>query len=151
MKSGISDNCMLPKGRVTITMNGERKVFSNLVVDGYKEYSSKLNIKDFADPVRSIAVGTGGHILGDITTPVPPQLTDPALETELLRKDIGAFSNPTTTTSKYSVTFTTFEANGEITEAGLFTDAGLMVARVTFSNVTKTIAQNMLIEWELIY
>jgi hypothetical protein len=148
----LKDSTKRPQGRVKVYLDG-KNVFDdhNLVVDGYDDMTSLYLAKDFSDPIRSIAVGTGGHVLGDITTPISPVPSDSALETELFRKDIGTFANPTTNSTKYTVTFSTFEANGEITEAGIFTDSGLMIARVTFSNVTKTGAQSMLIEWTLTF
>ena len=144
----------LPRGQVKIRLTDENGFeqnieLTNLVVNGYRDVVNEFMAGTFTNPIKRISVGTGGHVLGDITTPVPPQLTDTALETELLLKDIDSFSRPSTDEVEYTVTFATFEAIGEITEAGLFADDGSMVARVTFTNVTKTGALNMLLTWNL--
>jgi hypothetical protein len=145
----------LPKGRVKVQFGHEdgsiENIFDdhNLVVNGYRDVTNNLLAGDFINPVKRIAVGVGGHVLGDLSTPIPPQPTDTALETELLVKDIDSYGRPSTDEVEYTITFAGFEGNGELTEAGLFAEDGSMIARVTFPNVTKTVAVNMLITWNL--
>ena len=99
--------------------------------------------------VTYLAVGTGAVTGGD-----EPVIGDTALETELYRKQISVRSSSGTTAS-FRIFFNTSEANGSITELGLFgddasatTDSGVLFARAAES-ITKTDSESLTIDWSL--
>lgn len=99
--------------------------------------------------VTYFAVGTGAVTGGDV-----PAVGDTTLETELFRKQISVRSSSGTTAS-FRIFFNTSEANGSITEIGLFgdnasaaADSGVLFARAAES-ITKTDSETLTIDWSL--
>ncbi len=98
--------------------------------------------------ITHIALGTGGHALDDPSTPVPPTADDLALETEIVRKAVSV-SMVDSMTVRYSISIAKIEQNGTVfTEAGLFDEGGVMVARQTFSGKTKEADIIMNFDWD---
>ncbi|MCK6562920.1 hypothetical protein HUU39_11600 [candidate division KSB1 bacterium] len=104
------------------------------------------------DPISYVAVGTG-------TTAVDPANTQ--LQTELFRKPINTI-DPTqhvTTTSDKKIKLTISaeldfnEANGALTEAGLFNaaNAGVMYNRVVFDPINKSTDFKLTLIWEIVF
>ncbi len=145
-------------GRLTIQINDsegklvESVAANNSIVLSGRDLVAKLFIKETINPVSHVAVGTG-------SAPVTPG--DTQLGTELFRKPINpanASQNLTTTQdNKKKVTVTTDldfgEANGALTEAGLFnaSAAGVMYNRVVFPTINKTPAFKLTLIWEIVF
>jgi len=152
-----SDKLPMPKGNVRIALVSDGNIVSefrasNLAVNGYQDVSIKLAGQDFTDIISKIAVGTGGHVVGDPFTPVVPLPADVALEAQLgLAKNIDAITFPIAKKVKFTATFLPIESNGDLTEAGLFSTSDIMVARVTFSKVIKTAANSLIVDWEVFF
>lgn len=99
--------------------------------------------------VTYLAVGTGDTSAGNA-----PGASDVALNNELVRKQISVRSS-TSNTANFRVFFNTSEANGTLTEIGLFgddasitPDSGTLFARAAI-NKTKTNAETLTIDWSL--
>jgi hypothetical protein len=99
--------------------------------------------------VTYFAVGTGASTGGDA-----PDVSDTELNTELERKQISVRS-ATGNTANFRVFFNTSEANGVLTEIGLFgddasitADSGTLFARAVIDK-TKTSAETLTIDWSL--
>jgi len=99
--------------------------------------------------VTYFAVGTGANTGDDI-----PSASDTALVTELTRKQISVRSSSGDTAS-FRIFFGTSEANGILTEIGLFgddatvvVDTGTLFARAVIDK-TKTDAETLTIDWAL--
>ncbi len=99
--------------------------------------------------VTYFAVGTGTVSGANV-----PTIGDTKLHTELFRKQISVRSSSGATAS-FRIFFNTSEANGSITEIGLFGDAasatadsGVLFARAAES-ITKTSSETLTIDWSL--
>lgn len=147
------------KGRLTLlkqdranTVIEEIAADNSIVLSG-RDLVAKLFIKEKIAPISHIAVGTGSD-------PVDPA-KDEKLGTELFRKPIkpaDASQNITTTAdSRKKVIITTDldfnEANGVLTEAGLFnaSTSGVMYNRVVFPAITKTSDFKLTLIWEVVF
>jgi hypothetical protein len=125
---------------------------NNIVLSG-RDLVAKLFINEQIAPISHVAVGTG-------TTKVDPK-TDTNLNTELFRKAITKIDptqNLTTTIDgKKKVKITTEldfnEANGALTEAGLFNAnaGGVMYNRVVFPAINKTNDFKLTLIWEILF
>ena len=146
------------RGRLTVEINDARGLLvdriaanNNIVLSG-RDLVAKLFIKEVINPVSHVAVGTG-------TAAVTP--ADAALATELFRKPMNpanASQNLSTTQdNKKKVTVTVDldfgEANGALTEAGLFNAAsgGVMYNRVVFPTINKTPDFKLTLIWEIVF
>ena len=151
-----------PSGRVILTLRDLQGnvvyeyAANNLVVTDARELVTDLVGGTTTEVPDEIAVGSGGHEVGDPNIPVPPTVSDATLETEDFRKVIGTKSQPTPTEAQFQVVYATTEANspGSITEAGLFTPAAsndILFARVTFPEIVKTAILTLTITWKIIF
>ena len=126
-------------------------VHNNIVLSG-RDLIAKLFVKQPIDPVSHVAVGTGTAAV---------QASDTKLAGEIFRKPIVPVDpsrNITTTdANKRKVTITADldfgEANGALTEAGLFNAAaaGVMYNRVVFPPINKTADFKLTLIWEIIF
>lgn len=127
--------------------------------DVYKNMVVTLAKNSIADHMRGttannkgivtyIAVGVGG---------VAPTLTDTKLQSELFRKllSVREISASADNIAEFTVFFTTSEANGSLTEAGLFgdaasatTDSGTLYCR-TLINRVKTVSDTLTMVWSV--
>lgn len=128
----------------------EERVSHNLVTDAGLDVIARMVSGQAAeeDLLALIAIGSGGHAEGDPTLPLPPAPDDAALEAELARYPIDSFSAPGGGLSIMRVTFDKEVAVGDITEAGLFTEGGTLVSRVTFPAYTKTALLYLSVLWQ---
>ena len=148
-----------PKGRLTIQIRDasgqvmDTVAAQNSIVLTGRDLVAKLFINENIGPVSHVAVGTG-------TAATDPNTTT-ALSNELFRKSINAI-NPvqhlsTTQDNKKKVTISCdldfSEANGALTEAGLFNAAsnGIMYNRVVFPPVNKTPDFKLTLIWEITF
>jgi len=99
--------------------------------------------------VTYFAIGTG-----DVSGGNAPDVSDVALVDELIRKQISVRSS-TGNTANFRIFFNTSEANGTLTEIGLFgddasitPDSGTLFARAVIDK-TKTSAETLTIDWSL--
>jgi hypothetical protein len=125
---------------------------NSIVLDG-RDLVAKLFINEPIAPISHVAVGTGA-------TPVDPA-ADTELGTELFRKAINPIDPSqhlvTTDENKKKVTITAEldfnEANGALTEAGLFNadSGGVMYNRVVFPPINKTTDFKLTLIWEIIF
>ncbi|MCA2653176.1 hypothetical protein [Microcystis sp. M061S2] len=147
------------KGKLTVQQRNktnqivaEFSADNNIVLSG-RDLVAKLFINEQIAPISHVAVGTG-------TTQVDPK-TDTNLNTELFRKAITKI-DPTqdlTITSdgkiqvKITVELDFNEANGSLTEAGLFNAnaGGVMYNRVVFSAINKTNDFKLTLIWEILF
>lgn len=96
--------------------------------------------------ITHMALGTGGHVAGDPTTPVPPDPGQTELDNEVLRKPVTV--TRVDNTVKYSIELGETEGNGEvITEAGLIDNNGALVAVKTFGGKTKEVDTTLVLDW----
>jgi len=146
------------KGKITFTLVQDGKIIDeivrhNLVVNkGYDLVSKWASGENFeTDRLIYIATGTGGHVEGHTELPVPPSVDDTALETEISRKPILEFSNPSTNISRFRTTFIPSESVGTVTECGLFSFSGQLFARATFAGIVKTSGFNLIVNWDVAF
>lgn len=149
-----------PKGEVIIEVKDNkgnvvsRYTTSNLVVDIFRERQSDWTATDFTESIDEIHIGSGGHVGGDPNTPIPPTVSDTALDVSEATKTVSSTTQPTTKSTQYSVSFSTADVSDPtgITEAGLFTSpGGFMVARVTFPEQVITGILTLTVTWKLIF
>lgn len=147
------------KGKLTVQQRNktnqivaEFSADNNIVLSG-RDLVAKLFINEQIAPISHVAVGTG-------TTQVDPK-TDTNLNTELFRKAITKIV-PTqdltkTDGGRIKVKITTEldfnEANGALTEAGLFNanTGGVMYNRVVFPAINKTNDFKLTLIWEILF
>lgn len=97
--------------------------------------------------ITHMALGTGGHQLGDVTKPVPPNPDAISLEAEVLRKVVTVTRNVTAV--NYKCEIGPLEANGVIfTEAALIDQNGKVVAFKTFGGKTKENDVSLSFDWD---
>lgn len=108
--------------------------------------------------VKSIALGQGHHVVGDILTPTTPVQTETALEDEQFRRTIQAVSFPSEGDRvTFEATIEQAEANGSgstyYTEAGLFSDnpPDLMFAIKSFPAMVKNNLREFFFEWTIVF
>jgi hypothetical protein len=147
------------KGRLTLQKRNaanqvlaEIAVNNNIVLSG-RDLVAKLFINEKIDPISHIAVGTG-------TDPVNPG-ADTQLQTQFFRKAIAPVDptqNLTTTGDGRKKVMITAEldfseANGALTEAGLFNapTGGVMYNRVVFPAINKTGDFKLTLIWEILF
>jgi hypothetical protein len=112
--------------------------------------ASVYNANQISDPVTKLEIGTGGCIDPAGMYPKPINQTLTSLYTPLL----GVPTSYTLNTSAPSVTFLATvdqsTANGQnITEAGLYTAAGVMFNILTFPAIAKTSQFSINFSWEI--
>jgi hypothetical protein len=146
------------RGRLTVQIRNAQGEWvdeiganNNIVLTG-RDLVAKLFIKETITPISHVAVGTGNAAV---------TAADAKLGGELFRKAINpvnASQNITTTSdNKKKVTMTVdldfAEANGALTEAGLFNDpaAGVMYNRVVFPAINKTADFKLTLIWEIVF
>jgi hypothetical protein len=146
-------------GRLTVlkrnranTVIDEIAADNSIVLSG-RDLVAKLFINEKIAPISHIAVGTGNDPV------IPAQ--DEKLGTELFRKPIkpaDASQNITTTADNRKKVIITAdldfnEANGVLTEAGLFNapTSGVMYNRVVFPAITKTSDFKLTLIWEVVF
>ena len=143
------------RGRVRLTFRDaqtglilDRVVADNLIVKVGRTLQLELLNGGALTPITHVAVGTGS------TAPVAGNTT---LETELSRIAIASFDE-----SGYSqeppwwmaeAQFSTSQANGTLTEIGLFTASvgGTMYGRATFADKVKTSSQTLDIQYQVFH
>lgn len=147
-----------PRGQLTVRKMDARDalietilVHNNIVLSG-RDLIAKLFVKQPIDPVSHVAVGTGNAAI---------QASDTKLASEIFRKPIAPVDPSqhitTTDANKRKVTITADldfgEANGALTEAGLFNAAaaGVMYNRVVFPPINKTSDFKLTLIWEIIF
>lgn len=146
------------KGRLTLQKHNakgelvEQVEANNSIVLSGRDLVAKLFINQPIDPISHVAVGTG-------TAAVDP--ANSRLQTELFRKPINPI-DPTqhlqpTSDNKKKVTISAEldfnEANGALTEAGLFNAAnvGVMYNRVVFDPINKSTDFKLTLIWEIVF
>lgn len=160
----------------TITLKGNVKCFieedgvvtlhhekSNLIVNGARKALAHL-IAEVPTIYRIdyFKLGTGGHVVGDILTPISPTINDVALEEEVFSKAINHGDDtylptpPAETSVKFTVVLEKAEGNGTgtvaYTEAGLFCNDGVtMFARETFPAIVKNSTRRVTFEWSILF
>lgn len=126
----------LPNGPVEEVMVGD-----NIVVNRFKTQMSHLTVGHETTTrfTNKMAWGTGGHAVGDPTTPIAPSETDTALQAQVLIKNLATFDFPTTTSVRMIAFILESEANGfTVTEEGLVAADNTLIARRTFPGLPKT-------------
>lgn len=99
--------------------------------------------------IGGVQWGTGGHVVGDPNTPVPPDPTDLTLETFVLETVISG-SSVGDTYIQFESQMSAGQGNGNVfTEAGLVITGvtKLMFARKTFPGITKTANRVLTVRW----
>lgn len=148
----IKGRLILQKRNAVNEILAEIAVNNSIVLTG-RDLVAKLFIHEAIAPISHVAVGTG-------TAEVKPN-TDTQLNNELFRKAITKIDptqNLTTTSDgKKKVTITAEldfnEANGALTEAGLFNadTGGVMYNRVKFPVINKTSDFKLTLIWEILF
>lgn len=137
-------------GKVVMTLVDNGVVVNtfvhNLVVDGAYQLMTDWASQDFSESISQIALGTGGNVPGDPSTPIPPVEDDSDLVAEVGRKAIATISKTSPNTVEYVTTFLSGEGSGQLTEAGLFSSNNRLFARVTFSLIAKS-TMTLIVRW----
>ena len=113
----------------------------NLVVLAGKTFIASRMAGTASSVMSHVAVGTGNTVTTSGTT---------TLQTELSRVSLSVSGGtPSSNTITFSGSFSTAQANGNLTEAGIFnnTSGGTMPCRSTFPAYTKTSATTLAISW----
>lgn len=99
--------------------------------------------------ITHIAFGTGGHLPGDVLTPVRPLETAIALETEVARYPIAAAVLKNDTTVEYKVVIPKGTLNGVVlTEQALIDENAKVVAIKTFGAKKKEPEDEFTFTWD---
>lgn len=133
---GKKHQLWLPNGEVEDVIRG-----SNIVVDRIKTQLSHLLVghETTTRYANKMVWGTGGHAVGDTSTPIAPSETDTSLESQILIKGFSTFDFPSTTSVRMVAFILESEANGfTITEEGLVAADNTLIARRTFPGLPKT-------------
>jgi len=126
----------LPDGKVEDVLQGD-----NIVTNRIKTQLAHLLVGHETTTrfANKMVWGTGGHAVGDPTTPIAPSETDTALEAQVLVKNFSTYDFPTATSVRMIAFILEAEANGfTITEEGLVASDNTLVARRTFPGLPKT-------------
>lgn len=131
----------------------------NAIVNGARIALGKLTTTADANyKITTMKFGTGGHVTGDILTPIEPSLADSNLETVVFSKTIATwYYEPTgvETSVRFQVTMEKTQANGSgttaYTEAGLFCANGTLFARETFPAIVKTENRRIIFDWTILF
>lgn len=126
----------LPNGKVEDVLCG-----GNIVTNRIKTQLSHMLVGHETSTrfVNKMAWGTGGHAVGDPSTPISPAETDTALEAQVLVKNFTTFEFPTSTSVRMIAFILEAEANGfTITEEGLICADNTLIAHRTFPGLPKT-------------
>lgn len=101
--------------------------------------------------LTNMAFGRSGHDTFNPVNPIDPTLGDTALNDEILSKPFTSISLTNSTTIRMEAEIGAGEANGEgISEGGLFTSDGTMVARKTWGIISKTSSFTLSFVWNLL-
>ena len=143
------------KSNVTVisenVKTGEVKILDthNIACTVGKNSLAQRMVGSIKGNVTYFAVGTGASTGGDA-----PAVGDTALNTELYRKQISVRS-ATGNSATFRIFFNVNEANGTLTEIGLFgddatvtADTGTLFARAAITK-TKTDSETLTIDWDL--
>ncbi len=149
----ITSRMARPHGNVTLTfrdaITGEitREIHCNLITTAARELVN--------DHMTGVSTEVPDEIaVGDQVSPSTPTISDTVLDSELDRSTITSKTQPTTTQAQYVTLFGTGEANGTLTEAGLFTPlsaSNILFARVTFGGVVKTSGFTLTVTWDVFF
>lgn len=168
----VQDIAPLIQGRVEIDVHEVQEDGSTKLVEQYTDdvviegfpYDPKNTIVAKAPNIMANALagitnpdfviggvqwGTGGHVVGDPSTPIPPTAGDLTLETFVLETSIAS-SSIGDTFVQFESALSTSQGNGNVfTEAGLVITgvAKLMFARKTFPGITKTSNRTITLRW----
>ena len=110
-------------GKIVEVLSGGK---NNLVVttsrDSFATLLTDPNNHDYL--IRYFAMGQGHHAVGDPNTPIPPVLSDTALEDEQFRKNYTSASYPDARSVEYYTKVGLTEANDHLwySECALFSD-----------------------------
>lgn len=134
--TGQIEKILFPAGAIEGVSAGH-----NLTVNRLKVQQSHLVVGHETTTrfANRMVFGTGGHIAGDSSTPISPDVSDSGLEAQVLSKTFTTYEFP----SQYSVRIIAFivetEANGfTISESGLLAADNSLIARRTFPGLPKT-------------
>ncbi|MFA5071309.1 MAG: hypothetical protein WC511_02950 [Candidatus Pacearchaeota archaeon] len=133
-----------------LIVNGARKALAHLIGEALTAYR-----------VDMFKLGTGGHLPGDILTPVSPTITDTDLEEPFFSKaldhgsDVYNPASPNETSITFTVAIEKYEGNGTgivpYTEAGLVTQNGTLFARETFPAIVKNSSRKVTFQWSILF
>jgi hypothetical protein len=133
-----------------LIVNGARKALAHLIAEANAIYR-----------IDTFKLGTGGHLPGDILTPVSPTITDTDLEELQFTKAIDHLQDtylptpPAETSVKFTVVVEKAEGNGSgtvaYTEAGLYCQNGTLFARETFPAIVKNSTRRVVFEWSILF
>jgi hypothetical protein len=118
----------------------EERNVNNLVVSVGKDFIRDRMIGTSAGVMTYMAIGT------DSTTPISGDTT---LKVESARAAITSSTAGSPSNVTYAATFAPGSGTGTIQEAGLFnaSSSGTMLARTTFSSITKNALDTLAINW----
>ena len=159
--SGIrgSVKCFVEDGDGVVTLHHEKH---NLIVNGARKALAHLIAQRPADyEIDTFELGTGGHVSGDILTPVSPTILDTDLEIPAFTKaidhlvDVYLPTSPNETSVKFTIVVEKAEGNGSGTvaycEAGLFCANTTLFARETFPAIVKNSTRKVTFEWSILF
>lgn len=98
--------------------------------------------------ITQVGWGNGGH---NTSTRVPTQPAGNLTVTpgEFLKKNIDGFSYPVTTTTRFTVSLTKTEGNGQdVSSCGLYDSAGTLIAVKNFAPKIKDDETEIIITWD---
>lgn len=133
---------------------------NNSIVLTGRDLVAKLFIKETKDtikPVSHVGVGTGTKPVTTDDTALANEIHKKSLNRIEIERDLQSIEIDTTagTSSRRKLMLTVDldldEANGALTEAGLFTEDGVMYNRVTFPPINKSQDFKLTLIWEILF
>lgn len=151
------------KGRLTIQKHHiqqhtveEIKVNNSIVLTG-RELVAKLFINQPIKPVSQVGIGTGTNQVNPNDQQLGKQIFAKKINPINLSQDLQSVDidvqGVKSTRKKVMITvdLEPNEANGAITEAGLFTEDNVMYNRVVFLPINKTSDFKLTLIWEILF
>ena len=163
----LSDEGILPHGELDIIVKefhgtdlqaGEvvdHRTYKNLIVNRAREALAKLISAGTPSEVLTLLkLGDGHHAPGDILTPIPPVVTETALENLTYSHAIDSYNYPIPTTVEFVTTILRSEGNGSgysvWTEFGLFSVSGMFSIK-SAPALVKNSDREIIFRWRIVF
>jgi len=131
--------------------------FNNSIVLTGRELVAKLFLNQSINPISKVRVGTGTNPVNSDDTNLSQMLFEKNINPINLSQDLQSTESDVqgVKVSRKKVIMTVNldqnEANGALTEAGLFTEDNVMYNRVVFLPINKTSDFQLTLIWEIVF
>ncbi len=131
--------------------------FNNSIVLTGRELVAKLFLNQSIKPISKVMVGTGTNPVKPEDTTLAKKIFEKKINSPNLSQDLQSTESDVqgVKVSRKKVIMTVNldqnEANGALTEAGLFTEDNVMYNRVVFLPINKTSDFQLTLIWEIVF